>query len=244
MNKINFLSRSGSNTNKCTCCQASCSRGDFPAMKCPGVPEAPCWCSGARWCGGTGEYWDASPEQGWHTGSEVFVSLWVGAAAAIWGPRKSSLGVACSAATPKLPGTLWENCKCLLLHFMLWILSWRDAECRNSAPPELSLETLATSGVWIPAALYRARAFRLLGGTAQKSAVQTSRWPFNFSLLPELIKLSRQGCCLLKIHLVKTFLVQNLHQRRINNRFSLVKASGSHPGLAGLNCFANSWKKA
>lgn len=90
------------------------------------------------------------------------------------------------------------------------------------------------------ATLHRARGFRHTGGTDQQSAVQTSIGPFNFSPLPKLIKLSEQGCSLLKIHLVKTFLVQNLHQRRINNYFSLVKASGSHPGLAGLNCFANS----
>lgn len=95
-----------------SCCQSSCSHGDVPAVKCPGTPDpsadpaVPSWCvTGEYWCV-TGEYWWCQPRAaGGHSGSQMFVSLGIGAAAAFWGPRKSSLGGTALCSNSKTP---WE----------------------------------------------------------------------------------------------------------------------------------------
>lgn len=95
------------------------------------------------WCGVTGEYWWYQPQAGvGHAGSEMFVSLWIGAAAAIWGPRKSSLEVTCSVQqlwNSVGMGHFGKTADASLSSFVPWIINWKDTEFGNSALPELSL---------------------------------------------------------------------------------------------------------
>lgn len=177
----------------------------------PGMPGPHCWSSCVRvmWC-----YWWVLviPAPSWYG------TLWVRNVCVTvnWccssnlGSQKIQPGgdMLC-AATPKLSGnrTLWENCRCLLVQ-----LCALDHKLKGRWVQKFSTsrtQSLNPGNIWC----VDSKQHCLEPGVLDIRVEQTSNLrfrhlsikQFNFSPLPKLIKLSEQGCSLLKIHLVKTF---------------------------------------